>query len=638
MKITQVDIEKDQIKQDGLDAVHMHKLGRLVLIAGKNGSGKSRLLEKVEQAFQQTPDKARLEQIERELFQQRNNLNAWRSHLEHLNNPSLNPGLPDSERKAQRQQHQDLVKQAEENIQRLTQDKSIQYVQLDFSQDHRSCVRFVPQNLNMSNPRDLTDQDRENRSKQASNLGLTNFHDYALSFIEQTNRRFISTELPDSRISLSSQEKLVRVQEFQKLDDSVESLLGTKVGSNSDLNATLFGFPIGKANLSDGQKVLLQLAVAIHCQGAQLSDVILMLDEPENHLHPGAVIEVIEKLLDKIPDGQIWIATHSVSVLAHFFNYPEASLWFMDHGTIGNAGKNQKTVLDSLLGDSTRIQRQRDFLDEPDVQATYLYLEQCLLPPGVANPNPEDPQTSQIKGIIAQLWEKHQTVRLLDYGAGKGRLLDTLLANSAASELAAKLDYVALDECDANRKTCEASIQRIYGTSDKRWFQLHSDLRALHNKVSFDLVLLCNVLHEISPQKWADLFGPTGTITELLTEDGSLLLVEDQRVKIGEHAHEFGFIVLDTVSLKELFAISGNDPQILADEQREGRLKAHLISKEHLERVTKDTVKSALMAHQRHAKEEITRLREGATKSDGRLFAFWTIQYANATLALEAAT
>lgn len=54
MKITKVQIPASA-DSDGLNEIKMDKLGSVVLLAGKNGSGKSRILNKVMGHFQSKP-------------------------------------------------------------------------------------------------------------------------------------------------------------------------------------------------------------------------------------------------------------------------------------------------------------------------------------------------------------------------------------------------------------------------------------------------------------------------------------------------------------------------------------------------------------------------------------------------------
>lgn len=373
--------------------------------------------------------------------------------------------------------------------------------------------------------------------------------------------------------------------------------------------------------------------MAIHCQGGQLEKTILLLDEPENYIHPGAIIEVLEILKNKMPNGQIWIATHSVSILAHFVE--QGSIWYMDKGQVRPAGKIQEKVLHGLLGNPERIARQIDFLEAPERIALLRYAGQCLSPPNVVMTGPKDPQVLQVRRVIDALYETHGMLKVLDFGAGKGRLLANLYEDFEQSEqITSKIDYFALDKYPKDKEACEFQIQRAYGHSERKWFSSYSQLLESNNKGSFHVVIMCNVLHEINPTEWHHLFGPTGEITEILTSDGYLLLVEDHRIPIGENAHDYGFLVMDTCSIKDLFAVRGDESSIIADAALGGRLKSHLIPKGSLSRYNDETQRSALRSHQNHARSEIVRMRKDADSSEGRLFGFWVHQFANATMAM----
>ena len=55
MRITKIDIPKDG--SDGLENIKMDKLESIVLLAGKNGSGKTRILTKIFNALKTRPKK-----------------------------------------------------------------------------------------------------------------------------------------------------------------------------------------------------------------------------------------------------------------------------------------------------------------------------------------------------------------------------------------------------------------------------------------------------------------------------------------------------------------------------------------------------------------------------------------------------
>lgn len=149
-----------------------------------------------------------------------------------------------------------------------------------------------------------------------------------------------------------------------------------------------------------------------------------------------------------------------------------------------------------------------------------------------------------------------------------------------------------------------------------------------------DLVVTCNVLHEIAPSDWPSVFRD---LAGLLNERGHLLVVEDQRIPTGEKAHNQGFLILDGPQLAKLFGRRERDPKILSVQAMEGRLKAHLVPAMLPGRVSPETRRAALESLCESCKVEIQRLRAGpATSRGGHLHGLYAQMLANATLALEA--
>lgn len=148
---------------------------------------------------------------------------------------------------------------------------------------------------------------------------------------------------------------------------------------------------------------------------------------------------------------------------------------------------------------------------------------------------------------------------------------------------------------------------------------------------------MCNVLHEIEPADWLPLFGSEGAIRWLLRPDGFLLIVEDTEMRIGEKAHQKGFIVLDTADIKTLFDVPEKQPGFAVDDARnDGRLKAHLIPASCLQNTSADTLSNTLKQSAHLAKVEIKKLRQNEPSyREGRKHAFYVQQFANAELALE---
>lgn len=74
MRITKVEIPKDLI-DNGLEHVKMDKLGQIVLLAGKNGSGKTRLLDLIFNEIAKKPKKNDINLLEDEILKLKKKIN-----------------------------------------------------------------------------------------------------------------------------------------------------------------------------------------------------------------------------------------------------------------------------------------------------------------------------------------------------------------------------------------------------------------------------------------------------------------------------------------------------------------------------------------------------------------------------------
>jgi SAM-dependent methyltransferase len=609
MRVVKVDIQ--DLPDFGLKSIQMDRLGPVVILAGKNGAGKSRLLGR---------------------------LNAWATE-------AISPFGPQSKWDAGIRGHlaiddasTGLWKRADVQVQvedRWRQSPTIwrNMFDLEFdSQGSPSFVHFVPKQLAMIDPAELPPNVLRSRSAQLDNIGIESLNENALSRIQTFQNRWHNARHQDSNISTDDRNNAT--DQYNSLNSIIKRFLGAELRRNTDGDATLFGFPIGKAHFSDGQKILLQFCTAVHAQASKLSELIVLMDEPENHLHPGAMLDAITAIKNALTNGQLWIATHSIPLLAHFD--PEA-IWWMHDGGVQHAGSQPEKVLLGLIGDDDRISRLGDFLGLPAALAACNFAYQCLLPPAVLNTGPDDPQTTQIASVLTTHYP-NEMLRVLDFGAGRGRLVSALReCGTDLERVKTRIDYRAYDTSSAYREDCEAAIARLYGTADHRYFTRETDLRAQVDAHSVDVIVMCNVLHEIDPEKWLSLFSEHSLIRQLLKPDGFLLLVEDMGMRIGEKAHQHGFLVMDTAELKTFFKITENDVSFkVNDARKDGRLKAHLIPANCLGRATNVTLRETLEQVKHLAGEEIKALRmKEPGYREGRKHALYVHQLANATLALE---
>ncbi len=633
MRIIKVDIPPTQTNNDGLEEIKMDRLGNVVLIAGKNGSGKTRILNKIFNAYQSKPLKKRLVQSRIEIQNYESNFASSVEYLKGMHDrleKVTGPELEKLERDIHNQQI--YVKDLENAIENCENEQKWHLIETDIQDDLYSFVHFVPKSLDLIDSNNFQKSQLISYASTIDHVGVHHLPQGAFAKIQVIQDRWWNS----THHKTQAEEEVIKksIADYEKLENIIATFLNTKITRTINDEATLFGFPMGQANLSDGQKILLQFCLAIYSQEESLKDLILVLDEPENHLHPSVIIETIEKIQTCVSNGQIWIATHSVPLLAHF---DPSLIWYVENNKIFHAGKIPEKVLHSLLGDEDEVAKLQDFIGLPSQYATSRYAFECLFEPEVVSTDSNDPQSFQVRTDLLKKSENNK-LRILDYGAGKGRLISNIvdLDESTQEKLIEKIDYIAYDKFSNDKEHCENALTKAYGNCEKKYFNDFTKLLSVYDKGSFDVVIMCNVLHEIDPKDWLKLFENEGTISSLLSDDGILLLVEDHQIPIGEKAYQKGFLVLDTPQLKDLFKITEKDTDFLFTDQRaNGRLKAHQIPKRCLEKIDAESRLSAIKSMSQNAREKILEIREKEQNyQNGKLHGFWTQQFANAQLNL----
>lgn len=626
MIIKEIKITDEHFDDFGLKPVNIRCQKDLVIVAGANGSGKTRLLNFIKNQLQNRPTEQETRDLESKIGQYEENIASWKGAISR-----------DGQTQAKIDGLNRNIESTERNIESAR--KSLSYrstLELDGAIDDRlNAVEVVPTQTHLRSDGDFNKRDNRNKAEQAENPHTSKFFENAVPYIVRVLELHFRATHPEGDFTESKRADAMQGEE--RLQALVEALLGTRLTLNQDGDAIIFGKPIAEARLSKGQSVLLQVCVKIHAQTGGLSNNILLLDEPETHLHPAACIDFITRLRQVASDSQIWVATHSLPIISHF--YSEALLLFSEDGEVSFSGSAPERVLGTLLGDEVSVGRLREFADLPSTLAMSRFAAECLTPPDVVGESVGDSQTKQ---IIDSLWAKAakagSQVRLLDYGAGKGRVLSNMVLEE--SEISGRIEYVAFDKFEDDADDCRRAIENVYGDSKDRYFNSLTELEKVYSDPIFDVVLLTNVLHEITPRKWFELFGPKGLCSRILNDDGFVLIVEDQLIPVGEKAHEFGFIVLNTGELKKLFNVGVGDPDFLEIEARGGRLTAHLVPKARVDSMDGASIIDSIRVRKRNAKAEIERLRQikDPTFQQGREHAFWVQQYANSAIALDELT
>lgn len=589
MKITEFNTEYVSGDKMGLKNFKMSGMTDVVLLTGPNGAGKTRILKLLNKTADDTNS---------EVFQDNDH-----SHLQHFFDPR--PIKTDSS-------NEDSVKMFE----------------------------YVPKNIKLTDWRNLKRSEWKAKAKQIKEKKLFGhfetdfFAEAATSLIQDVSDRYWDSFHPN--FAGSADEKKDAEKKYNDLNELFSNILGVKLERSIDGDAKLFGFPIADANLSEGQAILLQLCVELYVHNIDIKDFVIIMDEPENHLHPSVVIEVIDKIKELNPNGQIWIATHSLTLISHF---DPDSIWYVENNEAIRAGRLTEKILKGLIGNEEDIEKLREFTDLPYQFGATRFSAQCLLPPAVAETGAEDPQFLQIKAIVDECRSKGRKIRLLDYGAGKGRLISSFAEDGTNSKEI--LDYYAYDKFVENKECCIGNIKKFHNEdAESRYYSKISSL----DKKSFDIVLVCNVLHEIEHDEWENTFNLIG---DILKSEGFLLIVEDNRIPVGELPNKEGFLILNTEQLNVLFKI---DPPLSSSSikdacdvigyKEKNRLMAHLIPAKYMKNVKEETVKAAIESLKEMSKIKIKELRTCAEKGrnvykKGMEYSFWLNQYANASLCSE---
>jgi predicted ATPase len=598
MRISRINIPAETARfTDGLGAIKMDKIQRTVVIAGRNGSGKSRLL-------------ARIVEV-RNIVEQGRHAEKTEANLDRTRGKSR------------------LRNQEDEKHLEAIKSMSWWKFQSDSESDRPEVVNFIVQGRTVNDPFQIGDSRRQQECRVLlEKLGSGNLPSGTLSLIQTVQDEYWEATHPNS--NLTKQQRDEASANYDRLQGLIMRFLGTTLG-RADGQAVLFGLRIGVCRLSTGQDILLQFCAAIYSQSTRLDGAIIVMDEPENHLHPCVMLDFIKTVEGALPNGQLWIATHSLPLLAHV---DPSSIWWMDNGVIQYAGNIPRKVLEGLLGTEDSILKLSVFLNLPFELAATEYAFKCLCEPEVVGLESDDPQIRQILTVLDG--KVSGLIKVLDYGAGKGRLV-AAIQERYGSDSKERIDYTAYDESSKDAEHCQDAIARVYGKTENSYFNHQKDLLAHASEGSYDFVVMCNVFHEIPVDEWSILFSEQALIHRLLNAEGFLLLVEDMHIPIGEKPHQKGFLVLDTPEIKTLFKIEPSDSSFGFSAERDDRLKAHRIPKGCLSRITSESRQKALRQVAHNAKREIGKLRVAtASYPNGRLHGFWVQQLANAELALDA--
>lgn len=567
MKISAMELT--QSSKNGLSKFPMLSLGTVIVLTGRNGSGKTRLLKLIEQTVC--------------------DLQAGR-----MNSP--------------------LQLKIEENGEEVF-----------LTPDNADCIEVVNYShfdAQLQSPKDFTPYVIH---KAKDILQVCDYEETALNsllLLEDLAHGY-SEEFRDGT-------------EFEHFSNHFAQVLGLQIEKDPDTGELkLFGQTIQEAGLSPGQQYLLRIAIACY-RNRDNAKMIFLMDEPELHLHPKALIEFMNQMRKKFTAAQFIISTHSLELISYFSvtERNAATILHLEHGKVGILRSNSEALVKGLIGSDENLFAIQQLMAMPDEYACNKFAAEAFDDPLTLPATGNDPQV----GMLFPLFQEGDTV--VDYGAGKGRFLEELALEDLAlgdqqTHIAEKIQYYAFDPDDKDAAQCRQVMER-YGSTEQNYSNNITEfLQTLSGKT--DYVLLVNVLHEIETKYWREIFH---NIRELLKDGGKLIIVEREELTIGERAHENGFLVITKEGADALFG-EGNFRR--DTHPQKAYIVKYTVEKQGLQ-VTEEQVAQCVAGIMRHAQDQIAQLKHPDPPRDdlgkyqaGIKLAFQLHQYANASLILSEA-
>lgn len=310
-------------------------------------------------------------------------------------------------------------------------------------------------------------------------------------------------------------------------------------------------------NMSSGERVLFYYAIslllieeAIHKTSVQkttepagdIKKVVLLMDEPDNHLHTKAFIELLTRIVSLKDSSDIlhscWISTQSLFALPQF-EYKE--IVYIRDGLI-RMRKTHDEIFKDLVGEDLSVAQMHYGMN---TWQYFSYIAECCLPPDVLlTSEPTDPQYKQFQDYFNREVDGKSELSVLDFGGGEGRLW-SIIQKAHGTEYALvdydKLRYMVYDNYTEQPEEHKNAYRHIRGLEE-----------LIEPHTQFNCVVMMNVLHEISIVEWLAIFR---WVAYLLRDDGHLILGEATVLTRGEQPYtDNGFLLLGAEQIKDMFA------------------------------------------------------------------------------------
>lgn len=379
------------------------------------------------------------------------------------------------------------------------------------------------------------------------------------------------------------------------------------------------------AEFSPGELMLFYLCIFLFYLDHLSSDsIILIIDEPEIHLHPKALIALMEMLTESSAVSQLWVASHSLFIMPLF---PFEQIVHFSQNHICPLNRNTyKKIYDELIGlENVDIY---ELLKSVENWSYYQFIvENFFLPISKSSNKKDDEQVQKLLAYLESARGQRQ-IKVLDYGAGKFRLWECL--KQIIPEPKKRHDLLQYDAFEPYpSSTCpEEIICYNDGATIKR--------------NHYDVVVLMNVLHEIDPCDWLNTFHE---ISDMLSDNGVMVFLEVHTLTNGEQPYgQAGYLLLQDPQVKKLFPQSST---VQNKSNNQDKSNCWIVPKSDLLNVTVNDIHIAISSLEAYCEESLKNLDDERIKLahmanpadvpeiklTGRQYAFLSQQYINAHFA-----
>lgn len=438
-------------------------------------------------------------------------------------------------------------------------------------------------------------------------------------YIKDLNARGKQKKDKAEKILYHIQRNIKKFLNMELLIDQLKEKANLKFedGRQGELQRALTEMSPGEINLF---YISLFLAIALDKR-----KYILIIDEPELHIHPSVLIQFYKELKNRSCMDVIWIATHSPLLLQEF-SFEEIILIVKSKIQSRNS-RLYANILNEMLGERQKaVSELFRSLDEWDFCN---YLAECFENPTVVSEaNKTDEQALRFREYCSSL--RRNNLYILDWGAGSGRLGKCMqLIEENHSD---KLEY-----------EYEIYEPHIDDSDRDKQFVTYRNIDDIKKK--YNCVVLMNVLHEIDVKEWIELFR---NIWKCLKSDGVLIFAEAKVLSLGEQPYcDNGYLVLGEKQIKTLFQAENKNSGITAfhiDLKKEEKSEFIVIPANELQNISWESIRAALDSLSAETflnlknmdAERISCAHENKKPSfTYRKYAFMAQQYINTVLALK---